>query len=700
MNSNSPGILLLTVLCLIACCSAKAYGSTPNFTTLQPGQFREITQNLRINIVFVGFQRGTGPQDINEAELKSILTPYYRTYNLSKHEWLGNRYNYDYHVVYANTAFENSFFTFLSANSNPYGTVSPYQDFYNHETSRSLTIPEDHFIDATLTEKWLGEHSASIGVDTTQYTIFFINWYGKPGFRFHTYINYLHPDPDPDTGFDPNAASWLSDQISWGGTTADDEQNGLGTVKRIWFYDLSAGPDGRTYNYVLDTADVNGDGSFDYRIPPIWEYGNMSAYRPFDNLSFDLGLVTRVVVLDCLFTTMPVENPELANPLPTSIQDDLNYYDGEPPATGRSLTTMPRLKKEWSKLRPDNSFTVKQRDLSYSGEARDIYLCSLQSYHSDVATNCYPDSMPGFLYDLNHYNFDHYNDYFAGNPDYQAVTFTYTVPESETPRGPLGFSFINLMPGSTRNGFTYTWLPTIERQYDGNTNLVMHEVGHHLGLDHPHDGIDFWTGSWLFASIDPLLWLGDESDTTMSYSFLSKNYSQFDRDNMDRWMTAIYINHANTLLAAIISNDTYNRFEPQLRQADDDAARSLAAYQQMDYRSAVSLAKRSYDSVLRIAQLLGARVDPLVHATSKSAVGTAEIQKGHIAADLNSKGIEIKRLAADAAADQFNEAITESDDFNSAKFIADPFVKLRKSNSTNPILFSTHPMGGNKHDRR
>jgi hypothetical protein len=37
----------------------------------------------------------------------------------------------------------------------------------------------------------------------------------------------------------------------------------------------------------------------------------------------------------------------------------------------------------------------------------------------------------------------------------------------------------------------------------------------------------------------------------MNYLELSPGFSQFDRDNMDRWMTAAYINQANAVLAMI-----------------------------------------------------------------------------------------------------------------------------------------------------
>ena len=60
--------------------------------------------------------------------------------------------------------------------------------------------------------------------------------------------------------------------IAWGGTTADDEENGLGALHRVWFHDLSAGPESWTANWNVDDPDLDGNGVEDYRMPATWEY--------------------------------------------------------------------------------------------------------------------------------------------------------------------------------------------------------------------------------------------------------------------------------------------------------------------------------------------------------------------------------------------------------------------------------------------
>ena len=52
------------------------------------------------------------------------------------------------------------------------------------------------YIDAARAEKWLVEHDADAA--DRGYTLYFINWYGRPDFQFHVYTKT--DEPDPDTG--------------------------------------------------------------------------------------------------------------------------------------------------------------------------------------------------------------------------------------------------------------------------------------------------------------------------------------------------------------------------------------------------------------------------------------------------------------------------------------------------------------------
>ena len=84
--------------------------------------------------------------------------------------------------------------------------------------------------------------------------------------------------------------------IAWGGTSS-----------RTWFYDLSAGPESWTNNWIVD------DDQTEYHMPPIWEY-RAGGYRPAARLSQDLGRVARFVGIDLLFTTSPLYDPLVTSP--------------------------------------------------------------------------------------------------------------------------------------------------------------------------------------------------------------------------------------------------------------------------------------------------------------------------------------------------------------------------------------------------
>ena len=66
----------------------------------------------------------------------------------------------------------------------------------------------------------------AVGVDTRKDTIYFINWCGRSDFNVHVYTKI--DEPDPDTGYNFGVNRDSRKIIAWGGTTADDEENGLG----------------------------------------------------------------------------------------------------------------------------------------------------------------------------------------------------------------------------------------------------------------------------------------------------------------------------------------------------------------------------------------------------------------------------------------------------------------------------------------
>ena len=146
-------------------------GAPPSFTTLRPGGFNTIAHRLPINVVFVGYEEGAGSRDIRQDDFLGQLSAGSCTRKRAP-----SLYGLD----------------------RPTGLCFAFD--YHTQPMRSRDVTQNHRIDAAAVEAWLGSHGADIGVDTSQYTVFFINWYGRSDFRFHVYD--YRAEPDPDTGVD------------------------------------------------------------------------------------------------------------------------------------------------------------------------------------------------------------------------------------------------------------------------------------------------------------------------------------------------------------------------------------------------------------------------------------------------------------------------------------------------------------------
>lgn len=224
--------------------------------TLSPGARPDVTETVPVNVVLVGLQPGTGPQQIDAGRLAGALpaqgSPAVRIpgfYGL--HQPLGETWRYDYHLTWASQQFQDTLWAELSSLARP-APLTAYQSIYNDQRSRSLDVTDNEVIDARAVESWLAANApALLGVDTTEDTVFYIDWFGQPGFRFHVYDA---AQPDPDTGF--NFADRDKNKIvAFGGTPPPGP---AAPTRRVWFDDVSAGPDRSTFGYDLDDIDIPG----------------------------------------------------------------------------------------------------------------------------------------------------------------------------------------------------------------------------------------------------------------------------------------------------------------------------------------------------------------------------------------------------------------------------------------------------------
>jgi hypothetical protein len=582
------------------------------FQHLDPGGQPKLAERVPVNVVFLGYSETQVKRSPYLQALPKTYEPVVRSrlpYGIT--EKLGLTYTYDYRVSYTGSTYENRFFGELKRLAKP-APLTEYQTAYNDQKSNVLTVANNHHIDAPSVEKWLALNPPA-GVDTRRNTIFFVNWYGRADFRHHVYTKTN--EPDPDTGYNFGVERDSRKLTAWGGTTAKDEENGLGSTRRVWFHDLSAGPESWTENWNVDVRDLDENGVEDYRMPPTWEY-RAGGYRAPAALTGDLAKITRYVALNLLFTTSPLYPVELpTTEPPRTINVDSNTYEGWPGVNASQKYIKPQLLlSELRELRWRNTLDYDNQDLPYSGDAKRCYLDLLAD------KSCYPElGYPPFanLFLQNTFQLRRTKDD-RGRVDYELPIFNYAIGEGVGSPA-LGFADDNYRNGTQSYVFAFV-SPEIVKAGYGLTTTLIHEVGHHVGMSHPHDGYDSTSGTD-YGPADEFFfaWAGDETNSMMSYIDLNWDFSQFDRDNSDRFLTAAYNEAANRLAAAVLADPDAAKADDELRAADKLLGDAKAALGRHEYRTAHVLAQNAYRKVVEGAKEVGVPADAATKEISTAA---------------------------------------------------------------------------------
>ena len=118
MPTRTLSFVSLVLLVFLSAAAGPFAGSAPvapTLTTLQPGGFRTINQTLDVNVVFIGYELGAGPRNINAAQfgrraaghvsagtpLSDLLQGCARSMGLS--------FQFDYNMVLTDSAYEDAF---------------------------------------------------------------------------------------------------------------------------------------------------------------------------------------------------------------------------------------------------------------------------------------------------------------------------------------------------------------------------------------------------------------------------------------------------------------------------------------------------------------------------------------------------------------------------------------------------------------
>lgn len=603
---------VLTCMCALALATAAisarpaaASGGSgrPRLAGLQPGTFEVLTHRVPIRIVFIGYEA----QQLDLETFKAWLPPTYKPvvrypqyFGLQGRD-LGLLFDFTYSFEFKGKPFADKFFGALAAMGRP-GPRTAYQQYYNDQVRNILDVPSEIlYLDAPSVEAWLHRHDSAR--DDRAYTIYFVNWYGRPDFRFHVYEKTDEPDVDTGHNFGLRESRRV---IAWGGSSS-----------RTWFHDLSAGPELWGGNANVDDANLDEDPYPDYRIPPIWEYAQ-AGYRSPDELWIDLYLLTRFVAINQLFTSSPYFDPLGTAPGAggakiahvTTLEDD-----DDPTTSGQDNFDAKVMRARLREFEPYYHWQVGESLVDpIDPGARS----ALETFATGFTGGFIPGCWQAFghpLASLYCYFSEHSATYFPSyRPnDYVGRVAAYNTRQ-ESRLGFVAFSDGDWSEGAQSLNYVFAG-PGLRSRGFGVTNLAVHEFGHHIGLSHPHDGYDSEFGFDYVASADLFFaWAGDESHTVMHYLFTSTRFGQFDRDNAHRWETAGYLNRANALADAVLGHPEAARVRGLVLAADLSAAYGRTQFRDWNYARSAAALRLSYELLLTASQQIGAESAVLTRA--------------------------------------------------------------------------------------
>lgn len=646
---------------------ATSAGTLPPLLNLAPGTDLRIQQSVDVNVVLVGF--GGLVERPAVLELLPRLTPWNGVpkANGKGQTFIGQRFDFRYNVVAAPAWFDDLLFPFLRQTAVPQPPIpifqglppmpiTPAQAIYNFcnldpafdptqgcsfdasaPRVNTRTITQNYLLDAAFVEKVLSQSLPELlGVDVTRPTVVLLNWWGRADYVDHIYLD--GSEPDPETG--APRGFFVSNELAGYGATSDRDPEtcqGDCIFHRLWFYDVSAGPMARTggFDLVAKTPRFIGAPSFggpfpSYRLHHTADYGTPSGtYRPIDNLGEDLALLGGFVYVSQIAYAAPIFPPGLTPPtLPRRLVLDINRWNwsGESFA---GLLDVPRLVSKMSALPYDIGVEVAERPDSPDSNLGRIWKCSLTSAAFGLGQSCYGNRSGGFaLSDLVSYFTDHQFQYLTGARDYEVPIFQFNVPPALAQNPWIGIAFSNyttssivpvLLPDNRQNFIFTSTTPFVNAVFGGHGWLLQHEVGHHLGFSHSYNGyqclnepcdlvIPFGFNPFTFFSMSGAYVTG-----LMAGVRVNNDYSRFELDNIQRYLTWEYLDVSNFIVAQIAASPRSGSVAAALTQADAQAGAALAAYRNYDYAAAERQARAAYDGLVAAAARINVHLAPAAY---------------------------------------------------------------------------------------
>ncbi len=620
--------------------SSRSETPPPELTHLTPGGAVDLQLEIPVTIVYVGLEPGAPPRGIDPAAVEARQPAFGQPLVLQRAfagylRPLGLTYTYSYESVFADQDFEDDFFAAAASTARPPGPATEWQARYSQQPAAALDITENTVMDAVAVENWLATNAGPmLGVDTSLPTVFLVNWYGRPDFRHHTYAPF-HVLPGNKSSFGGSEQGHFS---AWGGSTADDPQYPLDATSRVWFYDVSAGPDYWTENYELEEVD-HYTGWYlppDNRLPPIWEYGTRHWYRPFTDLSADLAEVIRYVAVGKHFGPSPRFDPALSPPaLQHSLEVDVNVVtDLRNQQFEDPLATQPnpaRVAAALGAFDPSRSWTV-DVETGFSLQTYEEPLTCLSAsdtFHFYEPGPCSNPDSPSAYYDLA-FEFDATSRRLLENRRGQVPVVLFDVPDHRWAQFGITDTAINF-PGQTYDEPStgiQTWpmvfdTPILQRSFQTPDHAALLAAASYLGLGRSlvFDAEDY--AAWNDMDQTFFLRLAMGTPSVTSTLPITLGLSQFERDAMDRWQTAVRLQWANHLLARVYASPNADRAREHLLSADAHAGDAAERLAEWDLRAASASARAAYDAVVDAMRVLRLPVEEWSARDDQGPIGLA-----------------------------------------------------------------------------
>ena len=543
------------------------------------------TVPMSIKIVFIGFNQST----LNTTYMNwKENIPFKRVGQvLTEPKDTGVVFNLYYDFVFASTPFEKELLTYLRK-------IGVIKDKLNPWFGVSVT---NFLYDADKFEDWLFQNREMYGgLPTNGYTFFVANLTQLPSVTYDQMARpWMSKSPTPhyfsvdyydlDLGYKIRNREFMT---AWGGHHG------------FWFLDLSAGPSFNTPNdaplqAVITALEIDLRTAYgvswltEYLSDYIWESVYNLAVPQFVYLpKYSEKYHLAITILDNRTKEekeqIPIGKTVRPDLIKKSYKDLVPYSDIEITVTFRNCSDDKELLREMANSYRDS------RDPSQSYvDLRPLYRflqAKLSRYVANISQNERELTIPVFC--------------FAFSESYLGYTYKWDVSATseidETFSG-LAQEDMVVCALTQTNEFDRGAIvdPPQPNKGMGFTQLIIHEVGHMIGLMHPHQYGD----------------VNDFVSSAMSYFCYDYNFSQFDKDALRRMhtdqLTMQALVKSSELKVASSTKVTSLYNPPELIRAEELLARVDEQYSSMNYTAAVVSAlearKLLYDAFPRIVRL-------------------------------------------------------------------------------------------------